>query len=279
MIAPHTNQTSRKAKSRSLVWFRLVLWSCVILVAGALAAYIILAESGERREHKEKKAGLIAEVAPSLPAESAEPETAPPVDPNARPEKPFEKVNGYVMLPSGRMHKLSKTVLTNDFNETSPRPSYAIFEHHVENQIASLITLPPGGTLVGTPHYDESFVRAFLKSLENPIIVSKDDDEETAALKRAMIETKIDLKARYDAGEDIAQVMNDTHDELQRLARVKKDIEDEVRRIQRDSGATIDDVDDFIEAANILLESKGIEPIQMNPILRQMLILQKEKNQ
>lgn len=226
-----------------------------------------------------KRRGLISETTPakSTPLESGE-KPQPVIDPNARPTKAFEKVNGYVMLPSGRMHKLSKNVLTNDFNVTQPKPKYAVFEHHVENQIASLLTLPPGGTLVGTPKYDQKFVDAFLKSLENPIIVTKDDDDETAELKRAVIETKKDLKTRYDAGEDIAQVMNDTHNEFQKLARVKKDIEEEIRKIQRDPNATIDDIDDFVSAANVLLEQKGIEPIQMNPIVRQMLILQREKN-
>lgn len=244
--------------------------------------YFLMCGTGDKqgKADQPRKQSRIAAVTPAPVApKPAEVEVEPlKVDPNARPTKAFEKVNGYVMLPSGRMHKLSKNVLTNDFNVTQPKPKYAVFEHHVENQIASLLTLPPGGTLVGTPKYDQKFVDAFLKSLENPIIVSKDDDEAAAELKRAMIETKKDLKARYDAGEDIAQIMNETHNEFQKLSRVKKDIEEEVRKIQRDPNATIDDIDDFVSAANILLEQKGIEPIQMNPIVRQMLILQRENN-
>ncbi len=258
-----------------------------VVAAGVVAAvvgvvWMMMPEEEKPEVVKDTKPKVVHETtykpAKSKPVKeekSAEPEPVK-VDPNARPTKPFEKVNGYIKLPSGRVHKLSTVVLTNDFNVTSPRPAYAIFNSHVENQISSLITLPLGGTLVGSPNYGDRFVEDFLESLKTPIVIEEGDDAETIALKKAMIDAKRDLKARYDAGEDIATIMNNTHAELQKLALVKKNLMEEIYKVQRDPEATMEDVDLVIKAVNNVLEKDGIAPIEMNPVVRQSLKYHKE---
>ena len=164
---------------------------------------------------------------------------------------------------------------TNTTSLTEAPPKYAIFKHRSENEIAALLTMTPGETLVGTPHYTKRFTEDFLKSLETPIIVSEEDSEEDAELKRAMVQTKIELKARIDAGEDLGQILLDTRREYQDLARYKMMLQGEINEIKKNPDATIQDVEDFVTAANSLLEQKGIAPIKLSPISKRMLLRKK----
>ena len=88
-----------------------------------------------------------------------------------------------------------------------------------------------------------------------------------------MVKVKIDLKARYDAGEDIAAIMQETHEEYQRLAEYKDTIWELLREQRRNPTATERDIEDFITAANVQLEQKGIAPIKLGPVTRHMLRL------
>ena len=135
--------------------------------------------------------------------------------------------------------------------------------------------MTPGETLVGTPVYTKRFTDDFLKSLETPIIATEEDSPEDAELKRAMVETKIELKARMDAGEDLGQILLDTRREYQELARYKFMLQNEINEIKKNPDATIQDVEDFVTAANQLLEQKGIAPIKLSPISKRMLLRKK----
>lgn len=164
---------------------------------------------------------------------------------------------------------------TNTTSLTEAPPKYAIFKHRSENEIAALLTMTPGETLVGTPVYTKRFTDDFLKSLETPIIATEEDSPEDAELKRAMVETKIELKERMDAGEDLGQILLDTRREYQDLARYKFMLQNEINEIKKNPDATIQDVENFVTAANQLLEQKGIAPIKLSPISKRMLLRKK----
>ena len=125
--------------------------------------------------------------------------------------------------------------------------------------------------MIGTPVLGERFRQQFLKSLEEPIIVTADDTPEAAQLKRDMIATKIDIKARMDAGEDICKIISDTHKEVQDLARYKAVLQMEVRAAAKNPEMTMQDVDDLVEAANKMLDAKGIAPMKLGPISRRLI--------
>ena len=135
--------------------------------------------------------------------------------------------------------------------------------------------MTPGESLVGTPVYTKRFTEDFLKSLETPIIATEEDSQEDAELKRAMVQTKIELKARIDAGEDLGQILLDTRREYQELARYKKMLQSEMLELKKKPDATIEDVENFVTAANQLLEQKGIAPIKLSPISKRMLLRKK----
>lgn len=230
-------------------------------------------------------------VPPVKPVEKKRPATSSP--PKAAPKKadatdiampaPPEKPKRFWQLPTTnglteaqqhiwRVKNRPPPGITNNTSLFEAKPKYAIFNHNSENTIAAYLTITPGQTLVGSPTYGKKFTDDFLKSLEEPIIVTKDDDPETAALKRAMNETKIELKARYDAGEDIGKILEQTHEELRQLSQYKQQIEGILRETIHTGDLTEAELNDAIEAANKMLDEKGIAPMEFGPVSRRILL-------
>lgn len=250
----------------------------IVVVIAAVAMYFVFKDNAKPEAPKEpKKARAITE----LPTPAPRPKLAPVAKREAKPEKPKEipywerpTTNGLNEMQIRKWKHAHRPPpgYTNTTSLTEAPPAYAIFQHPCENTIAGYLTMTPGETLVGTPHYGPKFTQQFLKSLENPIIVTKDDTPEQAELKRLMIETKIDLKARYDQGEDIGKILEDTHAEYQRLATIKFDIQQELNEFRKNPDATLEDVELFLQAANKLLEEKGVAPLELSPIAKRMLL-------
>ena len=162
-------------------------------------------------------------------------------------------------------------IFTNTLSRTQPPEKYEIFEHWSENRIASYLTMEPGQGLVGTPVFDDTLESDFLKSCEEPIIVNKDDSEYNAALKRQMIETKIEIRQRMADGEKLGDILLETHKEMQKLAAVKSEIEQLVHESLKEAKSEAD-IDDLMTAANKMLEDKGVAPISLNPVIKRNLM-------
>lgn len=180
-----------------------------------------------------------------------------------------------------RVYHNKGPVITNNYTEANASLSARVFGNMADKQIGHLLSIVPGTPLYGPAmKYDERFVRSFLKSLKTPIVIEKGDTEEVAALKRAVRETKVELKARYDAGEDIAKIMTDTRNELQQLGAYRDQLQAEVNKmLRKDAGRMTDrDMQDFIDAANMMLEGRGAKPLAMPGIMRHRLRMQAEKS-
>ena len=230
-----------------------------------------------------EQGAAIPEGAPKKPSMIAEskPEIATPKPvATPKPEKHLRfwevdaaHTNGFTEMQMRKWRKehMPPPGYTNNAVLTRPKPKYAIFNHKSENLIAAYLTLPPGDGMIGTPVLGDRFRNDFLRSLEEPIIVSKDDSPENAQLKRDMIAAKIDLKARMDEGEDICKILSDTHKEVQDLARYKTMLRKEIRDAAKNPDMTMQDVDDLVNAANKMLDAKGIAPITLGPISRRLI--------
>ena len=246
-----------------------------IVIALATGAWYLLKQKHVEPVHNAKvnKPSRIVEATPKIPSISVAPEPESPA-PEEVPYWERESPEGLTFRQKMKwnIHHRAPAAYTNNTSQTEQQPAYAIFDTRSENSIAALLTVPPGTSAVGDPEYELWFTRDFLKSLETPIIVTKDDTPEEAQLKRDMIATKIDLKARYDAGEDIALVMKEAREELQRLSVYRTEIESAFREMTSKPGITEQDIDDFVESANIMLEAKGIEPMTLGPIAKRRLL-------
>ncbi len=249
------------------------LLALVIVVAGAILAFRLLTarDSLPVESTPSVKPGRIQDFTPSEAAPLPEPEPEKPAE--LPPQKVGETRNGYILLPSGRLHKV-RGVITNSVSATQFKGKYEIFDYHCENEIACMLTMEPGETLVGTPRYNGRFTAQFLESLKTPIIISPDDSEEDKELKRNVIAAKMELKEAYDRGEDIEKIMLDTRAEYQDLARYKQELRGLIYEYKKTDGVTDQDVEDYVDAANQLLATKGIAPLELGPLSRQKLRMQ-----
>lgn len=175
---------------------------------------------------------------------------------------------GHKKLRPAMVHKIDRSQL----------PLFEqVFLNRVDKTIAGLLVIEPGTDLIGEDVFDETFVKAFLKSIESPIIISKDDNDEAKALKRAVIETKIDLKARHDAGEDIATILTDIRRELRELGTYREELKKLIEEKSRNHNMNTDDMKDFVVAANIMLDERGARPIVMPEFYYRKLEIRNQK--
>ena len=160
---------------------------------------------------------------------------------------------------------------------------YHIFETRADNEIAFVLATEPGTMVIGNRSVGPDFESRFLKSLEKPIIVSKDDSEYEQNLKRAVIEAKLNLKDALDRGEDIGKIMDEARAELQKLARYRAQLEKEATVMLHRGEIGAADAEDVIKAVNKMLEEKGIAPIELNSMSRLAMkyqnIVKKESEQ
>ena len=288
MIAPSSKPSAAKNKggaseSRVLVYGGLAALLAVCVGVGVF----LLIKDGEKEEKvKEPKSERVAKITPA--------KVAP------RPEEP--KVKDYKNLNNIQLRRLPESETNNlteaqvnywkmfhpwpppDANQPrSLKGKYQIFNNKVDNDIAFVVSVEPGTMVLGNRSVGPDFERRFLKSIESPIIISKDDSDYEKELKRAVIAAKLELKDAYDRGEDIGKIMDDAREELQRMARYKAQMEKEVTKMLSRGDATAQDAEDLIKAMNIILEEKGIGPIELNSMSRIALkyqnLLRKEKEQ
>ena len=255
------------------------LLAAIIVIGGAVAAYIIFlgpATGGAARDNAKAKAAKIAEVSPDLSEYTPVAVDAETVKPQKKRapfywEQPTTNGLNEAQLRKWRNMHLPAPSFTNTAMHARPPSEYEIFGTRAENEIAMFMTMVPGEGLVGSPDYGESFRDEFLKSCETPIIIDEDDTEYEKQLKREMEELKIDLRQRMRNGEDICEIMAETREEMMRLGVVRQQIESEMRDML-EGAETLEDFDDCVEAANKLLESQGIAPLRMNPIIRRNMM-------
>ena len=258
--------SSASSKGRGLI-----VATLLVLVGGVAAWWMM--KGGEKKVTETKVEKKETKIAPANPekvkssspavkeAKSNDPKELPP-------QKVGETRNGFIKLPSGRLHKV-KGVFTN--RTASVKGPYAIFKNRCDNEIAGLLYAKPGSVVGPMPKYSGRFTQRFLDSLKTPIVVTSEDSPEDAELKKAVIEAKKELKAAYDRGEDIEQIMLDSRKELHKLALYKRDIQQEIAKFRREGNASDQELEEFVQMANTMLEAKGIAPLNVGPITRQKI--------
>ncbi len=217
------------------------------------------------------RSGRIVEVKPTVARQDAAPpkEVKKAIDPNARPTKSCEIVNGYIKLPSGRIHKITGVITNSVANRRKLK--FEIFKRDCNNEIAGYLSMKPGDTIVDVPYRPGRFKADFEASLKETIEITADDTPEQAQLKRDVIEARRELEAAMKRGEDIEKIMLDTRKELQSLMRAKMEFKqlffEEKRKCE-----TEQDVEDLFNACNKMLEERGVAPLTYGPITKRNLM-------
>lgn len=265
-----TEYSARRSKPRKPskgVW----LVATAVVVVAAAVVVIALLPRGKVTPSAVVEKPVKTKVAstPPMPAPKPQQPVEAQVDPNARPTKVGEVVNGYVMLPSGRIHKPTG-VVTNRVADYG-KSKYSIFENRSDNEIAGILMAKPGEAVVGTKRYDKWFEKQFLKSIETPIKVSPDDEPWQADLKKLVMQARLELKEAHDKGEDIAAIMSESRQQLQDLSKYKQSIKQVYAQNIKEC-ATEQEVADLQKAVNVMLEEKGCAPMNFTPLTKMRLM-------
>ena len=264
----HT-KTRRSHARLGVVW---VIVGILVVIAAFLVVRRMQIGDEKAVAVKEHKKSSIAEVKPQMATRGLDTEdTEVPKDP--LPQRIGEVRDGKVLMPNGEL-RIVKGEVTN--SNALVKAPYAIFRHSSENILAGLMVAEPGRNMVGTPRYNGVFTKNFLMSLKDPILIKETDDDDVKALKRAVSEAKIELKAAYDRGEDIEQIVLDSRAEFQRLAAVRDEMKRNVLQLANESAQSVEDIDDLVSAANKMLEAKGIAPLDETPLMNTKLRFMKE---
>ena len=234
-----------------------------------------------------KKSAIITEVKPDI---------APP-KPEVKAEEPAYRTNRWgevVQRQKPETYVDERGVLRykkgngrvpnpDDFkNPTriSTRGNMHEFKHPVENEIAALIIAQPGEPLVGEPDYD-ALKRDFVNALIDKIEIDEEDSELDKELKQNVEDLKKDLAECVKNGEDIAEIFREARRELRMSADYKQNLNEVVLEQLYDPDISDEDLATTMQAANKMLEDKGIEPMSEKRMLRarsRMLRAQERRN-
>ena len=202
------------------------------------------------------------------PREEAKPAVDPKADPNYRPTRPGEIANGYRMLADGTLRKIHGIVTNGPARITLADKA---FETESDRSIGNLLLIEPGADFLGaSSQYYRHFEEEFRESLKTPIVIVREDDEDTKWIKREVLEIRKELKQRMDAGEDIGQIMRDSREQLREVSLYK----DDIVKMVREHGMDLDnqrDYEDLIGAANKMLEERGAPALSMPSTLKAAL--------
>ena len=187
----------------------------------------------------------------------------------------YTNMYGYVMnRPS------TAIVITNKIDDAEKPIEERVFRHSSDQKIAGLLLMEPGEMMIGDASslFGKNFAKSFLRSLKAPIEILPEDDEFTTELKMAVRDTRQELKSRLDAGEDIGALLLDEQKKLQELGLFKVELKSEIEKIARSEDLTEDEMNDFINAANKMLESRGGTPLSMPRFAARRFQIIRERN-
>lgn len=278
MIAPKKDENQERATRRGRMGAQKPWRVCGLIAAvAAVAAGLFFAWSSSRVDGEgesdpaPRKSKAIAEVAPSLADPSNQDQVAP-VEKEDRnslewlkkhdkryivPEDAVRRPNGRLYTKDGRriLEKLPARTIHADAGRKK------VFEHQAEREIARLLSIEPGKFFIGNSNYGPRFQQSFAEAVASPTPILEDDDEETVALKKEVNEVKADLAERLKNGEDIVQIMKDTEKELRTLATFRNDMMKELTALRFDETVTEQDYKEFVEAANKMMQERGLKEL------------------
>lgn len=262
-----------KSARRSHVFFGIVAVGVAAIFAIVLWVIFGGRAESEKEDSAPKKNAVQKVISPAekkVEAKTAEEKVAKDVIIWRGKEYPLYDAKGgkaYITGYGVRYH--TPRVITNTASAQVAIPWEAKpFKHSTDRMIAILLNTEPGQMFVGEFKYDKDFNKRFKKSLETPITIEDGDLEHIRLIKEAVIETRKDLKERMDNGEDIGQVIFDTQKEFQELGAYKHELTRLLEKLSRQKDMTEKDMDDYVRAANDMLESRGCSKLTMPELMR-----------
>jgi len=156
---------------------------------------------------------------------------------------------------------------TKNFKKKPDKAS--IFKYRSEREIASFLLVKPGTWMMRPTTFGAKFDVDLIQSMQDKIEIKAGDSEEQRQLKEAVIAAKEELMDLAKAGEDPSKVMTEFAKDLYQMGQYRRDLESEIRAIKNDPSKSDDELSLAVEAANKMLEKKGLKPLrQPNMLIR-----------
>lgn len=149
------------------------------------------------------------------------------------------------------------TVFTNNVF----RPPKKLYSTFSENYVASLMRVQLGMPVVGG-RLPKNFDEEFKSRLNDPIEILPDDTEEDIRIKEQMIEVKKEMAKLISEGESPSEVILKERKELNRLAQMRRNYMKDLADYRR-AGASKQEVADYVQAANKILDEYGVKHIKL----------------
>lgn len=251
----------------------------LVVVAVACSAYFVFFSSSEKpqTEKADKERGRIKEVTPATnKVATAEKPKKDVIVWQGKEYPRYNKFGGEAYITGYGVRYHSTNVITSYACRASIPWEAKPFKRYTDQTIAILLNTEPGTGFVGDIKYDKRFTEQFLKSLNEPIEILPDDSDDVKDLKQAVIETRADLKKRHDEGEDVAEIIQKTRDELRELGAYKQELQKQLGELSRRKDMTEKDLDDYVTAANMMLESRGCSKLTMPEFIRRGVRMREE---
>ena len=132
-----------------------------------------------------------------------------------------------------------------------------------DSQLSTLLFADPSQPNLSIP-FDRHFVKQFVDSLDKPIVIDPEKDSaELQEQKKTMIAVREALKKEMDAGNDITEILNAERETQQRLRGLRENLMANLREIEK-TVASEQEMSDYIEAANQMLEKEGLSKVRMS---------------
>ena len=105
-------------------------------------------------------------------------------------------------------------------------------------------------------NFDEDFAKSYAEEIK----IEPEDTEEDIAMKQAMIDFKEEVKEQIANGESVSQIVLEAREEQNKLAEYRKNLMRTIADLRRE-GATREELNEVREAANVMLDNKGLKRI------------------
>ncbi len=275
---PGGQSPAAKSENSGLTYFLIFI---IVVAVAAVAAYFAL--RGEPKPAPAPKdishSGKIAEVAPAVVKPQERPKKTAPLTAEEKRLKEIEEIEARYAgkkMPSGIATHLYYLKHPPRITLEAKGPN-DFLRHPCEQEIASLLLAVPGTFFLVQPTFSESFDNDFVMALVDRIEILPDDDERTRRVKEEVSALKKEIsRISREEGRRPSELMNEYARQMYELGQYERELTIQLNEAENDARNSDEDVEDFYNAANILLEKKGLGQIPIPDLTRRAIRLKKE---
>lgn len=259
-----SKQGSLQLSSRYVKWS---IFAIVVAVTGILAFLFVGDETEEKPLVPQPKKIRTVKVPQQVThrvktTTTVEPE---PIDTNLlkRIKHVKHPVTGADMVITQKVVELlpNAGIIGKVYTNNVIKPPKKLFKTFSENYIVGLMRAEPGMPVVGM-RLPKNFDEEIKAHIAEPINILPDDTEEDIELKRRMQEIKKTMAGLIADGRTPSEVIMEERKEMNRLARMRTNAMKDLADFRR-KGATREEIANYVEAANKLMDEYGAKHIKM----------------